>query len=355
LMDDGRLTRGADLPHPAIRLAIGGEHNPALRELLRSGRYAVISNVDQDVAQMRIGPDEDVSWMPVLDDEDPDPTMLRLKAHLRSIGVRTILIVAMTLGGRVSGALSIRFVTDRQFRQEEIQLTCALAQQAMLAIQLTRLSEQSRQAAVVAERNRMARDIHDTLAQGFTGVIVQLEAADDAHARGLDAECQGHLWRARELARESLREARRSVRALRPQILEEKPLYESLDCLLDRLTRGTALRATLKLHGARRTLPPEWDTHLLRISQETLTNALRHARATQFELHLTFGNDELVLRAHDNGIGFDPATINEGFGLIGINERVREMGGRLDIHSAPGRGTELIVSVPLPNTILTGE
>ena len=167
---------------------------------------------------------------------DLAPALMRFKAHLREMGVHTILFVPMLVAGRVSGFIGIRFTLKRDFRQEEIELTRALAHQATLAIQLTRLSAQSRQSAVMAERNRMARDIHDTLAQGFTGVIVQLEAVEEAMSRNQAVKASGHLNRAGELARESLREARRSVQALRPQALEEKQLSEALKDLIEKMT-----------------------------------------------------------------------------------------------------------------------
>lgn len=134
----------------------------------------------------------------------------------------------------------------------------------------------SRQAAVLAERNRLARDIHDTLAQEFTGVIVQLEAAEDARAQSLGNEVMEHVRRARILARESLQEARRSVRGLRPQALEGQDLCGALDKLLRKMTEGTTLKTTMKVAGTLPLLPPDWEEHLLRICQEVLTNALRH-------------------------------------------------------------------------------
>src|SRR5208337_3566406 len=118
----------------------------------------------------------------------------------------------MLIAGQVEGVIGIRFTRKRAFRSEEMELAQALAHQAMLAFQLRRLSHQSRQAAVAAERNRMARDIHDTLAQGFTGVIMQLEAAEEAMSQSLASKAEEHVTRAGELAREGLGEARRSVR-----------------------------------------------------------------------------------------------------------------------------------------------
>src|SRR5260370_4467174 len=126
--------------------------------------------------------------------------------HVVSLGVISILIVPMLIAGQVEGMIGIRFTLKRSFRAEEMELAQALAHQAMLAIQLGRLSRQSRQAAVAAERNRMARDIHDTLAQGLTGVIVQLEAAAAAASKGVRQQAGDNFDRAGDLARESLQE-----------------------------------------------------------------------------------------------------------------------------------------------------
>ncbi|PYV01308.1 MAG: hypothetical protein DMG10_18070 [Acidobacteria bacterium] len=228
-------------------------------------------------------------------------------------------------------------------------MTRALAQQATLAIQLTLLSAQSRQSAVMAERNRMARDIHDTLAQGFTGVIVQLEAVEEAMSKDQAVKASGHLDRAGELARESLREARRSVQALRPQALEEKQLSEALKDLIEKMTRGTTVHAKFTLQGKRRKLPPEWETNLLRIGQEVLTNVLRHARANEFKVLLVFDSSEIRLELRDNGCGFDPQRKHEGFGLQGMRERAEGMGGQLTIQSAAGKGTAISIVLPVAN------
>jgi signal transduction histidine kinase len=216
----------------------------------------------------------------------------------------------------------------------------------MLAMQLNRLSNESREAAVIAERNRMARDIHDTLAQGFTGVIVQLEAAADATSRRLADEADEHLRRARDLARDSLREARRSVQALRPTALLNQDLSEALKNLIREMTAGTKLRAEFLLQGEARQLSAELEDELLRIGQEVLTNTLRHADATEFNAVLMFGPQELRLELCDNGCGFDPHAKHDGFGLLGIRERIEGRGGRLTIHSTPNKGTTVSIIAP---------
>lgn len=274
-----------------------------------------------------------------------------LREHLLAMGVATVLIVPMLIAGNVEGVISIRFTEKRTFRPEEIDLAQALAHQAMLSLQLTRLWRESRRAAVIAERNRVARDIHDTLAQGFTGVIVQLEAAADASAGGLPQEAAEHVARAGELARAGLREARRSVRAMRPQALEANDLCGALPDMIKQMTEGTNLSTDFKIRGERRPLDPLWEENLLRVSQEVLTNTIRHAQASRFGVEIAFEQAGLQLALCDDGRGFDPAARFEGFGLLGIRERVESLGGRLKVQSRDGRGTAIFIHVPLvPNS-----
>ena len=155
----------------------------------------------------------------------------------------------LLVGGQVRGFVGIRHVDRASYRPEEIELTQALAHQAMLAIQLNLFAEQSQQAAVLEERNRMARDMHDTLAQGFTGVIIQLEAAEDATSCGQQTEADKHLHRAAALARQTLSEARRYVHALRPDSLERDNFWDALKGMIKDTTAGTALHTTFELHG----------------------------------------------------------------------------------------------------------
>ncbi|HEX4348756.1 MAG TPA: sensor histidine kinase, partial [Verrucomicrobiae bacterium] len=223
--------------------------------------------------------------------------------------------------------------------------------QAMLAIQLMRLSQQSRQTAVMAERNRLARDIHDTLAQGFTGVIMQLEAAKGATEQGNMAEVADRITRAGELARSSLGEARRSVRALRPRALRHGRLSVALQDLLKRMTEGTGLNADFKAEGDERLIPAEYEEGLLRIMQESLTNTVKHANARIFNATLNVSVDKIRLQLVDDGRGFDPQAESDGFGLIGMKERVDQMGGQFIIRSKPGVGTEILVILKNESTL----
>jgi len=349
MIEDGRFQTRSGAIHPSARLATLGQDHPVWREILHTGLHAVIDDIDQPIVRMCVGLGPNATWHDVLDDADLAPALMRFKSHLRERGVHTILFVPMLVAGRVAGFIGVRFSLRRGFRREEIELARALAHQATLAIQLTRLSAQSRQSAVMAERNRMARDIHDTLAQGFTGVIVQLEAARGAFSQSKTARASDHLDRAGELAREGLREARRSVQDLRPQALEEKSLVAALEDMIERMTTGMTVQAKFTLRGEPRELPPEWETNLLRIGQEVLTNVLRHAQASELDVMLVFDSDEIRLNLRDNGRGFDPAKRHEGFGLQGINERAEGMGGQLSIQSASGKGTAISIVLPVAN------
>lgn len=324
---------GAETDEAAVYSFMAREH-PVWREVYRTGTDCVLCDLTHRPPRVRLYR-EGAEWHLWHGDTEVPPAVREMLQRLRASGVTSTLVVPMLVAGWVAGMIGVRVRGRREFRSEEIELTRALAHQAMLAIQLTRLSQDSRQAAVIAERNRMARDIHDTLAQGLTGVIVQLEAAEDAHSHHLDSDAEAHIVRARDLARESLQEARRSVHALRPQVLAEKDLCYAMQSMIRRLTEGTTMQGSLVLKGTPRVMPPEWQENLLRICQECLTNSLRHARASRFSGEIEFTRDEIRLELRDNGRGFDTGEgrQSEGFGLIGMRERAEAMGGTLTIRS----------------------
>jgi signal transduction histidine kinase len=267
--------------------------------------------------------------------------------YLRSTGARGLLRLPMLLGEATIGWVTVRS-GERQMPNldSKIGFIEALSRQATLAIQMAKLGEQARESAVLTERNRMARDIHDTLAQGFTGIIMQLQAADDALARdGTDA-VQSHIARATELARQSLSEARRSVLALRPRALEDVPLATAIHSMIRKLTDGTDIRPEVTVLGKPWPLVMEWEEELLRIVQEALTNTLKHANASLFEIKLLFEGHGLQLEIRDDGIGFDATRQYEGFGLMGMSERANRIGGKLTVLSLPGKGAEIRVALP---------
>jgi signal transduction histidine kinase len=282
-------------------------------------------------------------------DERPELFVAETLTWHRAQGHQGIVITALMLGDQPLGVLGIAACNKFIFKETDLELFQALAQQATLAIQLTRLAEEAKQAAVLEERNRFARDMHDTLAQAFTGILMQLEATKRKITTAQLEAAQDHIARARSLASEGLSEARRSVRALRPEVLESLDLPNALRRLAEQITADTPLAVTLRVEGTPCALPIDLETNLLRIGQEALTNALRHAQAQKIRLDLLFEPDAVHLHIVDDGQGFDPELqlINGGFGLVGMQERSQRSGGQFMLKSAPGQGTAITVTVPL--------
>jgi signal transduction histidine kinase len=283
----------------------------------------------------------------ICEDVQSDPRMKgEWRDYLLQKGAKKFLAVPILMAGQVRGFIGVRHADRLSYRPEEIELTQALAHQVMLAIQLNELAEEGRRAAVLEERNRMARDIHDTLAQGFTGVIVQLEAAEDAISCGSRKEADNHLHRASEIARQSLTEARRSVHALRPRALQEQNFWDALKGAIKNTTVGTVLHTKFATRGKLPTLPQPWQENLLHIGQEALTNTLKYAHARNFETRLTYKANQLRLELRDDGDGFKLKDRHDGVGLTGMRERAEEMGGLLSIKSRRGKGTDIVVLLP---------
>ncbi|MFI5937209.1 sensor histidine kinase [Actinoplanes sp. NPDC051494] len=216
----------------------------------------------------------------------------------------------------------------------------------------TQLLVQAREAGVLDERQRLAGEIHDVLAQGLTGIVTQLEAAEQAEDRPADR--RRHVGAARRLARDSLTEARRSVRAMRPAQLDTTELPEALREVVDGWAGRHGVRAELITTGDPRPLLPEIEATLLRTAQEALTNVARHAAAGRVALTLSYMEDLVTLDVRDDGAGFDPGAPRGGpashggggYGLTAMRERVRRIAGTLEIESEPGAGTAISACVP---------
>jgi signal transduction histidine kinase len=212
------------------------------------------------------------------------------------------------------------------------------------------LAAAEREGGRLAERQRLARDIHDTLAQGFVSIVLQLQAAE-ADLPADATEARGHLERARRTARENLAEARRLVWDLRPEALSAAPLGEALGRLAGRVAEETGLDATATVTGTPRPLSADTEVTLLRVTQEALANVTRHANAGRVAVTLSYMDGEAALDVRDDGTGFAPTADghgpNGGLGLRGMRERVEALGGRLAVESAPGRGTTIAVTVPV--------
>jgi signal transduction histidine kinase len=315
---------GFDPEHPLIQSPRSWKENPVIQELFFAAGPIVCEDIETD---------------PRVNDQ--------FREYFMPKGTKKFLAVPILVGGQIRGMITVRHGERPPYQTEEIGLTQALAHQVMLAIRLTEVGEQSQQAAVLAERNRMARDVHDTLAQGFTGVIVQLEAAEYAMSEGDREDANRHLLQAGELARRSLSEARKSVHALRPHALEEANFWQALKGFFKNTTVGTSLLTTFAAKRKVPVLPPAWQENLLRIGQEALTNTLKYARARNFRTRFISNSKELRLELRDDGNGFKIEERNDGVGLSGMRERAEEMGGKLKIASARGKGTTITVILPL--------
>ncbi len=279
-----------------------------------------------------------------------------------------------------------------ELRESNRRLEAALAENAGLHQQLL---TQAREAGILDERQRMAREIHDTLAQGLTGIITQLQAAE--HAAGEPTEWRKHFAAATRLARESLSEARRSVDALRPEPLEKASLSEALAGAAARWSALNGIPVRVTTTGTERPLCPEAEAALLRTAQEALANVAKHAQATRAGVTLSYMEHEVALDVRDDGRGFDPARLGEsaagngalaparsaagqprgdtvfhgtllagggpripggpdspkdgGFGLVAMRQRIEDLAGTLQIESEPGAGTGISACIPAAPTV----
>lgn len=220
-----------------------------------------------------------------------------------------------------------------------------------------RLKEQDRQramaeaefAAILAERNRLAREIHDTLAQGLAATSVQLRLARK-EINGACSPLQQHLDSAQELVSQSLHEARNTIWNMRSQVLENGDLVSALKGILQQMTGGAEVQTDFEVSGNVRRLAPVIENNLLRAGQEAITNAAKHAHARRIKVKVEFGETQFQLTVNDDGNGFDPAKPGAsagGFGLVGMRERMAELQGQLAIHSARGQGAEIRLTIPL--------
>jgi signal transduction histidine kinase len=249
---------------------------------------------------------------------------------------------ALTPAWLTIGALSLLFCgvftlwirsVVRQSEQRQRLIDALRAAQEDLALQ-------QRADGVLAERERLAREIHDTLAQGFVSVVTLLEAAEERLA---DTEAvREHLALAKREARDNLAEARRFVSALRPELLDDGSLADALIALTTRWSAATGVPATATHSGTARPLPRELEVALLRAVQEALANVARHAGATEVRVALDYGADTVRLAVRDDGSGFVPGA-RPGYGLAGMRDRLAAFGGEVTVASAPGVGTEVTV------------
>ncbi len=208
------------------------------------------------------------------------------------------------------------------------------------------LAEVSRQAGIDAERQRMAAEIHDTLAQGLSSIVMLVQAADSAlDGRGVE-QARRHLASAARAARENLAEARAMVGALQPAPLETASVSDAVGRLVTRFGEDADVRTGYTQHGEPVRLEPATEVVLLRAAQEALANIGKHAAPTSVDVSLRYDDSEVVLRVRDDGAGFDPARPTGGYGLSGMRSRIEQVGGTCTIDSSVGGGTTVVARVP---------
>jgi two-component system NarL family sensor kinase len=262
-------------------------------------------------------------------------------------GLRSHASVPLYAHGKRLGVLNVVSSDWRELSADNLQLLYTVGDLVAIAIERARLFTASTQIGALEERNRLAREIHDTLVQGLTGIIMQLETADaflddDQADRSREA-----LRQALALTRANLDEARRSVLDLRSAPLEGRSLDKALAALIHEWQAKSNLAIDFEVTGSR-PLVARLEAGLYRIAQEALTNVVRHARATRVKVRLIATPDSTRLIVEDDGRGFDPAQVpDERHGLIGMQERARLLGGTLKLQSRPNHGTRIQVTIPL--------
>lgn len=263
-----------------------------------------------------------------------NPTLETLVEFILIVVVQTAAIgVGIVLLGRGERA-------ERKREELVERLEEALHENAGLHAQLV---AQARESGAKDERQRLASELHDTLAQGLAGIITQLQAAERSTA--VQGEAEEHVVRALRLARGSLTEARRSVRALAPQELGRAHLPDALRTLTQRWSQDEGMKAQVEVTGTREPLSPAIEVSLFRVAQESLTNVAKHAQASRVGVTLSYTGTDVLLDVRDDGRGFVKAD-GSGFGLTSMRQRIRGVGGHVEVQSAPGEGTSVSVRIP---------
>jgi two-component system nitrate/nitrite sensor histidine kinase NarX len=273
----------------------------------------------------------------------PQSHQKRLSDHYRAL-----LAVPLIIKDEVYGAIALYYPEPRAFSDEEMRLATAISDQAALAIENALLVAAAQNQAVLEERQRLARDLHDSVTQSLYGITLHAEAATRLLASDDVATAVDYLRELQETAQEALEEMRLLIFELRPAILEQAGLVAALQARLDTVEGHAKLTSTFTVEDVGR-LPARIEQELYRIAQEALNNVLKHAHPQCVSVTLRQAQSTLILEITDDGVGFDPAMARErgGLGLSGIEERVLLLGGRLTLQSAPGAGTRVRMELEL--------
>ncbi|HBY96094.1 MAG TPA: hypothetical protein DEP84_19415 [Chloroflexi bacterium] len=336
------------------------DYDSASIQLLQQGKLQVIAGRGYaDVKQalgMTIPLSEEFPNQRVVEEGRPvnladAPVLYPAFRGLPYAQMRSWLGVPLSVQERIIGMITLDRREPGGYGEEEVQLATAFADQAALALENARLYQQAEQLAVVEERGRLARELHDSVTQSLYSLTLFAAAGRRVAAAGDLVRAQEYLAQVGETGRQALKEMRLLVYQLRPVVLEQEGLVGALQHRLDAVEKRAGLETSLVVAGIIE-LPVIVEEGLYRIAQEALNNALKHAEATAVTVHLRACPEGVEMEVVDNGTGFDPATaVNTGgLGLVSMRERAERMGGSLTLISAPGKGTtvraSLMVGVP---------
>jgi signal transduction histidine kinase len=270
----------------------------------------------------------------------------QLRTLVQNEGLQLVVSAPLMAKEKTVGAIDLGSDELREITMEEVSLLSAIGHQIGVAVENARLYEQAQQLAVIQERNRLARDLHDSVMQALYGVTLYAEAASRQLYKGAGELARDHLGEIRETAEEALREMRVLIFELRPPILKREGLAAALQARLDSVEGRVGLVTHFEA-DCRGRLSVDVEEGLYRVAMEALNNALKHARADRVSVCLKQRNGLVMLEILDDGTGFDPGTAREcgGFGLRGMEERVANLGGTLEVHSCVGEGTRIVVEV----------
>jgi signal transduction histidine kinase len=285
--------------------------------------------------------------------ETGDPLMINDAKEVQELsepgetyGTESEMAVPIRLSRDMMGVLDIQSTEKGAFNELDIFTASTLADFVAIGIENARLYQNVRDIATLEERNRLAREIHDTLAQGFVGVIRQLEVAKRMVDKDT-AEANKHLDQAETLARYSLNEARRSVISLRQSLVKRVSLPEAIRDEASRFSEINDIPVNVNVSGQPVELKADDEESLLRVFQEAITNIGRHSSASMVDVDLSYNDGSIDLSIHDNGVGFNTRMKKQGsFGIIDMKERVNLLKGKIKIESKPGRGTTVTIRVP---------
>jgi len=277
-----------------------------------------------------------------------DPQVREL---LRRENITTILLAILHHGEAVRGVLVVNPEGERQFTPAELSVFQSFADQATLAVAMARQLDQQREMAVMEERQRLAAEMHDTVAQSLTGLVLEVETARSCLEAGDQETAAEVLAAAHAQAKQALEDTRRAVQGLFPAPLERLSPIEAIAEEVEQFEAQEGVAAQFVPTGEEQPLLPEQRAALLRIAQESLSNIRKHAHAHRVRVGLNYGAEEVILLVEDDGIGFDTTVRTTpdsqgGYGLFGMNERARALGGEALIESTPGWGTRVRVTLP---------